>query len=57
MTTAADHGKMGAWDLGDSLETYQVEARFEALGEVVLIVPLNSRYIQAEFNLISVQVC
>ena len=32
-------------------------AHFEALDEGILLVPLDSRYTQVGFNLISVQVC
>ena len=39
-----------------SLQTYLVGARFEALVEGVLMAPLDSRYDQVGFNLISVQV-
>ena len=39
------------------LETYQVGAYFEALDEGVLLVPLDPRYTQVGFNLVSVQVC
>ena len=39
-----------------NLETYQVGPLFEALIEGVLLVPLDSRYTQVGFNLISVQV-
>ena len=44
-------------DHGANLKTYQVGAHFEALDEVVLLVPLDPRYTQVGFNLISVQVC
>ena len=36
---------------------YQVGAHFEALDEGLLVAPLDSRYTQVGFNLISVQVC
>ena len=36
---------------------YQVGTHFQALIEGVLMAPLNCRYIQVGFNLISVQVC
>ena len=38
-----------------ALQTNQVGARFEALFVGVLLAPLNSRYNQVGFNLISVQ--
>ena len=41
---------------GASLQTYQVKSCFEALVEGVLMAPLDSRYTQVGFNLISVQV-
>ena len=41
---------------GASLQTYQVKSCFEALVEGVLMAPLDSRYTQIRFNLISVQV-
>ena len=44
-------------DLAAKLETYQEWAHFEAPDEGVLLVPLDPRYIQVGFNLISVQVC
>ena len=44
-------------DVGAWVQTYQVGARFEALDEGVLLVPLDSRYIQVGFNPISVPVC
>ena len=43
-------------DVGASLHTYQVGARFKAFREGVLLVLLNPRYTQVGFNLISVQV-
>ena len=42
---------------GSELQTYQVGAYFEALDEGVNLVPLDPRYTQVGFNLISVQVC
>ena len=39
------------------MQTYQLGARFEELIESVLMTPLDSRYTQVGFNLISVQVC
>ena len=42
---------------GPEYQTYQVGANFKALGEGVLVTPLDSRYTQVGFNLISVQVC
>ena len=47
----------GPKGIGASLETYQVGAHFEALDEGVLLVPLDPRYTQVGFNLVSVQVC
>ena len=44
-------------DIDASLQTYQVEARFEALDEDVLMAPLDPRYTQVGFNSISVHVC
>ena len=44
-------------DFDANLETYQVGAHFEALDEDVLPVPLDLRYTQVGFNLVSVQVC
>ena len=43
-------------DVGASIQTYQVRARFEALIEGVLMAPLDSRYTKDGFNLVSVQV-
>ena len=43
-------------DIEASLQTYQVGAHFEALDEGVLVAPLDSRYTQVVFNLISNQV-
>ena len=43
-------------DLVANLEAYQVGVHFEALNEGVLVAPLDSRYTQVGFNLISVQV-
>ena len=43
-------------DVGASAQTYHVGARFEALTEGVLMAPLDPRYTQVGFNLISVQV-
>ena len=43
-------------DVGATIQTYVVEAHFEACIEGVLIAPLDSRYTQVGFNLISVQV-
>ena len=40
---------------GASVQTYQVGARFEALIEIVLMAPLDSRYKQVGFNFISIQ--
>ena len=40
-----------------ALGTYHVEPHFEALDEGTLVVPLDSRYTQVGFNVISVQVC
>ena len=37
-------------------QTYEVRAHFDALIEGVLMAPLDSRYTQVGFNLISVQV-
>ena len=45
---------MAQKDLGVSLETYQVGAHFEALDEGILLVPLDPRYTQVGFNLVSV---
>ena len=56
---ASGSGLGSGWalrDVGAKLGTYQVGARFEALIEDVLLVPLQSRYTQVGFNLISVQV-
>ena len=44
-------------DVGANLQTYQVRAHFEALDEGILLVPLDPRYTQVGFNLISVQLC
>ena len=44
-------------DVGAKLQTYKVGAHFEALTEGIRIVPLDSRYTQVGFNLMSVQVC
>ena len=43
-------------DLYASQETYQVGAHFEAL-EGFFMAPLDPRYTQIGFNLVSVQVC
>ena len=43
-------------DLCVNLETYQVEAHFEALDEGALLVRLDRRYPQVGFNLVIVQV-
>ena len=40
-----------------NLEMNQVGAHFEALDEGALLVPLDPRYTQVGFNLVSVQVC
>ena len=42
--------------LGANLETYQVGAHFEVLDEGVLLVPIEPKYTQVEFNLVSIQV-
>ena len=44
-------------DLNVNFEAYQVAAHFKGLAEGVLVAPLDSRYTQVGFNLISVQVC
>ena len=44
-------------DVGASAQTYEVGAHFEALIEGVLMAPLDSRYTQVGFHLISAQVC
>ena len=44
-------------NLDANLQTYQVGARFKSLKEGVLMAPLDSRYTQVGFNLISFQVC
>ena len=44
-------------DIEASLQTYQVGAHFKALNESVRMAPLDSRYTQVVFNLITVQVC
>ena len=40
-----------------SIRWYQEGARLEALIKSVLMAPLDSRYTQVGFNLVSVQVC
>ena len=42
-------------DIDANLQTYHVGARFEALDEGVLMAPLDFRYTQVGFNIISVQ--
>ena len=44
-------------DFDAILQTYQEGAHFKALSEPVLMAPLDSRYTQVGFNVISVQVC
>ena len=41
-------------DFGASLETYQVGAYVDALDEGVILEPLDPRYTQVGFNLVSV---
>ena len=43
--------------LGTASSEYQVGAHLKALDEGILLVPLDPRYNQVGFNLISVQVC
>ena len=43
-------------DFEASLKTHQVGAHFEVLMKGILMAPLNSRYTQVGYNLISVQV-
>ena len=52
----AVHNQSHFWEVCANLQTYQVGARFEALIEHVLTAPLDSRYTQVGFNLVSVQV-
>ena len=41
-------------DLGASLEAYQVGAHFEPLDEGVFVAPLDPRYTEIGFDLVSV---
>ena len=43
-------------DFDANLQTYQVGAHLKALDEGLHVAPLDSRYAQVGFNLISVQV-
>ena len=56
---ASGSGLDSGWpkrDVGTIAQTYEVGAHFEALIGGVLMAPLDSRYTQVGFNMISVQV-